>query len=198
MIDVNVESKDEEKIEEEECQCNEESEETEETCDCNEETCDSETEDEKADYKVYGKETAEEAKNVAEKMLNEVYSTFKAKQKDWNKTLEEYKANKPAADLLEYEDSLIIKMDLPRVSKEDISITMCPESIEITVEFPDELEDDEEVKVLRKERCVGVTKNIIPIPVEIKVEEVGATFENNELTLTLPKVQPKKVEVEIV
>ena len=131
-------------------------------------------------------------------MLNDVYATFKSKQKEWNKTFEEYTANKPLIDLFEYDDCLVLKIDLPRVKKDDISITMAPDSIEITAEFPSIEDENKEVKILRRERCTGRTKNIIPIPVDVKVEDVSASFENFELVVTLPKVKPKKVDVEIV
>lgn len=171
------------------------SEETEAT---EEESTEEATENEEFDYKVYGKETVEETKNIAEKMLNDVVSTLKARQSEWNKTLEEYKANKPAVDLFEYEDNLVIKLDAPRVSKEDISVKMSTDTIEIEIDFPDCIADDEEVKVLRKERCSGKTKNIIPLPVEVDLKEVNASFEDNELTITLPKIRGKKVDVEIL
>jgi HSP20 family protein len=164
-----------------------------------EETSEEATENEEFDYKVYGKETVEETKSVAEKMFNDVISTLKARQNEWNKTLEEYKANKPAVDLLEYEDNLVIKLDAPRVSKEDISVKMSTEAIEIEIDFPEcNISDEEEVKVLRKERCSGKTKNIIPLPVEVDLKEVNASFEDNELTIVLPKIRGKKVDVEIL
>ena len=132
-------------------------------------------------------------------MFNDVISTLKARQNEWNKTLEEYKANKPAVDLLEYEDNLVIKLDAPRVSKDDISVKMSTEAIEIEIDFPEcNISDDEEVKVLRKERCSGKTKNIIPLPVEVDLKEVNASFEDNELTIVLPKIRGKKVDVEIL
>ena len=200
MENVYVDSKKdkEEKIEETET-----IEETTEKCDetiQEEETTEKEqkTEDEEFEYKVYGKETVEETKNIAEKMFNDVVSTLKSRQSEWNKTLEEYKANKPAVDLLEYEDNLVIKLDAPRVSKDDISVKMSTESIEIEIDFPDCISEEEDVKVLRKERCSGKTKNIIPLPVEVDLKEVQASFEDNELTITLPKIRGKKVDVEIL
>ena len=51
---------------------------------------------------------------------------------------------------------------------------------------------------LRKERCSGKTKNIIDLPVEVDIKEVNASFKDNELTITLPKIRGKKVDVEIV
>jgi HSP20 family protein len=147
---------------------------------------------------VENNETVEETKNMAEKMINDVVDALKSKQTDWNKTLTEYKSKKPSVDLLEYEDELVIKVDLPRVSKEDVNVKMSNEAVEIEVDFPDEYESEEDVKILRRERCSGKTKNLIPLPVEVEVQEVQASFEDHVLTVSLPKVKPKKVDVEIV
>lgn len=189
---------------EEECVCDEESEEececgakTEEDCECESE--EDTTEDKKNfDYKVYGKETVEETKNMAEKMLNDVVATLKSKQSDWNQILDEYKTKKPSVDMLDYEDDLVVKVDLPRVTKDAINVKMSNESIEIEVDFPDEYESEENVKVLRRERCSGKTKNIILLPVEVDIQEVKASFDDYVLTITLPKIKGKKVDVEIV
>ncbi|MDO5825452.1 MAG: hypothetical protein BZ137_03845 [Methanosphaera sp. rholeuAM130] len=182
---------------EEECGCGAESE---EECECeSDEEAQEESEDKKEfDYKVYGKETVEETKVMAEKMINDVISTLKGKQSDWNQVLAEYKIKKPAVDLLEFEDDLVIKVDIPRVDKDAVNVKMSNEAVEIEVEFPDEYEDEENVKILRRERCTGKTKNIIPLPVEVDIQEVNASFEDHVLTITLPKIKGRKVDVEIV
>ncbi len=210
MKSVYVDSKDdkeEEIIEEteeiEETIAADETDETDETVEETEETTDETSEDketeekEEFDYKTYGKETVEETKNIAEKMFNDVVNTLKSTQSEWNKTLEDYKANKPAVDIFEFDEDLVIKLDAPHVSKEDISIKMSTDYVEIEIEFP-ECDCEEDVKVLRKERCSGKTKNVIPLPVEVDINEVKAKFEDSELTLTLPKIKGKKVDVEIV
>ncbi|WP_455646158.1 Hsp20/alpha crystallin family protein [Methanosphaera sp.] len=193
MADVNINS---EEINEEE-----KTENVEETIDENtetsEENTEKKTEKNQFNYKAYGKEAAGEARENAKKLVDDFYSAFKSMQGDWNKTIDEYRTNKPAADLLEYEDKLVIKMDLPRVSKEDVSVKMSTEAVYVEVEFPEESEE-EDVKVLRKERCSGKTKSVIPLPVEIEVDDVKASFEDNELTITLPKEKIREVDVEIV
>ena len=54
---------------EEECCCNDEEKNADEECCCDGEEKTSENESEEFDYKVYGKETVEETKNIAEKQL---------------------------------------------------------------------------------------------------------------------------------
>ena len=125
-------------------------------------------------------------------------STLKAKQDDFNETINEYKTNKPPVDVLEYPEEIVIKTDLPRVTKEDINIQMNSEVVEIEVNFPDEEETDDDVKVIRKERCAGLTKIGIVLTAEVDFKDVKATFEDQVLTLKLPKVKGKKVDVEIL
>ncbi|MBQ6220281.1 MAG: Hsp20/alpha crystallin family protein [Methanosphaera sp.] len=210
MNNVYVDAKDEkedEKIEAEETtetmeetteETTEEAEETTEETEETQSSSESSEEEKEFDYKVYGKETVEETKNIAEKMFNDVVASLKTKQDEWNKTFEEYKANKPAVDLLECPDNLVIKLDAPRAKKEDVSVKMSTDSVEIIIGFPDYLEDEEDVKVLRRERCFGQTKNIIPLPVDVDIKEVKATFKDEELTIIIPKIKGKKVDVEIV
>ena len=208
MVNRYVDSKDkkeeevidvESEVEETKCDCQDEAEADEEVeAEADEETEADEEAEEKFDYRVYGKETVEETKNMAENFFNDVVNTLKSKQTEWNKTIADYTSNKPSADLYEYEDELIIKVDLPRVEKENIDIKMSTESVEIEAEFPDDLEDESDVKILRRERCSGKTKTIVYLPVEVDIKDVKASFEDYVLTITLPKIHGKKVDVEIV
>jgi HSP20 family protein len=157
-----------------------------------------EDKNEEFDYRVYGQQAADDAKGAAEKLFNDIMSTLKAKQDDFNETINEYKANKPPVDVLEYPEELVIKADLPRVNKENINIQMNTEVVEIEVNFPEESEADEDVKIIRKERCNGLTKIGVILTAEVDLKDVKATFEDQVLTLRLPKVKGKKVDVEIV
>ncbi len=217
IIDIEAESKDvedntedqktEQDTTDESCD-DSEKEETNETSDSEtDETTDSETDEttdkekeerERFNYRTYGKQTSDEARGMAEKMLSDVYTTLRSRQSDWNQSLEEYRSKKPLVDFLEYPDRLELKMDLPRVKKDDIDLKMSPDSIEIIVNFPETIDKTEKVKVIRKERCTGQTKTLIDIPAEIDLNKVEATFENNVLSLVMPKVAGKKVDVEIV
>ncbi len=162
------------------------------------ESTENSSEDEDFEYKSYGKEATEEARKTAEKVLGDIISTLKTKQNEFNKTVEGFKANKPPVDVFGTDEDLIIKIDLPRVTKDDISVKISTESVEIDVDFPDDLEEYDEVKILRKDRCSGLTKTIIPLPEEVDINEVSADFKNNVLTITLPKIKGRKVDVEIV
>ncbi|MDO5852116.1 MAG: Hsp20/alpha crystallin family protein [Methanobacteriaceae archaeon] len=141
-------------------------------------------------------ESAEEAKSIAEKMINDMVTTLKTKQNDFNKTISEMKTTKPAVDVYESEEYVLVKLDIPRVNKEDITINTNGNSLEIITNFPEE-EICDELKAIKKERCSGTTKNIIVLPAEIDTNKVEASFKEQVLTITLYKPESSKTAVEI-
>lgn len=156
-------------------------------------------EDINIEYEVYGKEVHDEAKKTVDSILGDIFSNLKSKQNEFNKTVEDLKSNKPAFDVLTTTENLIIKVDLPRITKDDLDVKISTEAVEIDANFPDDMEEyDDNIKILRRNRCSGLTKTIIPLPEEVAINEVKADFENNVLTITVPKIKGRKVDVEIV
>jgi HSP20 family protein len=134
----------------------------------------------------------------AEKLLNDIMNTIKIKQVEVGKTLSDYTTalQKPAADIMETNDSIIIKIDLPAVKKEDIEIGIAGESIDIMAKFEEESED-EDINYIQKERSYGETTRTITLPSEIKVKEVSAKFQDSVLTIKLPKIEKEVHKIDI-
>jgi HSP20 family protein len=134
----------------------------------------------------------------AEKLLNDIMNTIKNKQEEVGKTLSDYTTalQKPAADIMETNDSIIIKIDLPAVKKEDIEIGIAGESIDIMAKFEEESED-EDINYIQKERSYGETKRTIKLPSEIKVKEASARFQDSVLTIKLPKIEKEVHKIDI-
>jgi HSP20 family protein len=132
----------------------------------------------------------------AEKLLNDIMNTIKVKQVEVGKTLSDYTTalQKPPADVIETNDSIIIKIDLPGVAKEDIDIGIAGESIDIMAKFEEERVD---INYIQKERSYGETKRIIKLPSEIKVEEASAKFKDSILTINLPKIEKEVHKINI-
>ena len=143
-------------------------------------------------------EEAGKKKTQAEKMLNDIMNTIKVKQVEVGKTLSNYTTalQKPPADVIETSDSVLIKIDLPGVAKEDIDIGIAGESIDITAKFEEESEG-EEINYIQKERSYGETKRTIKLPSEIKVKEASAKFQGSVLTIKLPKIQKEVHKINI-
>ena len=141
------------------------------------------------------KGNAENTRKQAEKKINEFISTLKDKQEEFGKTISDYTSvDKPLTDVINTENSIIIKADLPLVKKEDISVNITEDSIEIVAKFE---EQNENLDFIKRERNYGVTSRTIPLPVKIEVKKASAKFLNSVLTVELPKIQEEKIKVKI-
>jgi HSP20 family protein len=141
------------------------------------------------------KENAENKRRKAENMFNEFITTLKDKQEDFGKAITDYTSSeKPLVDIINTENTIILKADLPNIKKEDVSVNITEDSVEIMAEFDDA---DENNTFIIKERNYGKTTRIIALPEIINVKKVSAKFLNGVLTVELPKVQEEKIRVDI-
>jgi len=140
----------------------------------------------------------EEEKTRTENMLSDIVNTIKEKQEELGKSLSDYTTTfqKPLADVMETENSIIVITDLPGVKKEDIDIDISEDSIDITAKFEDEI-DEEGANYIKKERSYGETKRSISLPAQINVKEATAKFNDSILTVNLPKLMEEKHKVDI-
>jgi HSP20 family protein len=130
-------------------------------------------------------------RGVAEQMFNDMVSTIREKQEELEKAVADYTSNvpaKPVMDVIEDEENLIVKTDLPGVKKEDIKIDITEDTLEITANFQEETEV-EDVNYIKRERRYGEATRLMKLPAKILINESTAKFENGVLTVTLPKLE---------
>jgi HSP20 family protein len=141
------------------------------------------------------KENAEKTRKQAESKINEFISSLKDKQEEFGKTIADYTAgDKLLTDVINTDNSIIIKTDLPPLTKEDIKVNITEDSVEIVAKFEDK---DENLEFIKNERNYGETVRTIQLPVIIDVKKVSASFADSVLTIELPKVQEEKINVKI-
>jgi HSP20 family protein len=141
------------------------------------------------------KANAEKTRKQAESKINEFISSLKDKQEEFGKAIADYTAGeKLLTDVINTENSIIIKTDLPTLTKEDVNVNITEDSVEIIAIFEDE---DENLEFIKKERSYGEIARIIPLPVKIEVKKASASFVDSVLTIDLPKVQDQKINVKI-
>lgn len=136
----------------------------------------------------------EKRRLMAEKMMEDMIKNMREMQKEFEKKIAEYAENIPeklSMDVMETDDAIIIKTDLPGVKKEDINIELTENTISISAVFEEEVEI-EEADFIKKERKYGEAKREMRLPEKIRVEDAKAKFENGVLTVELPKVEVKK------
>jgi HSP20 family protein len=156
------------------------------------------------------KETIEKhlklGKDIAGKVVNDVGTTIddavlnlKSFGKDFDSKIKEYKDNisKISVDLLDSGDYFCLKADLPGVDKETVNVEVDDKDLTISayfIGFGDEL-NDEEQEFLIKGRNFGLVKKRIALPIKVKSDEIKAELNDGVLSLTLPKTETTKVDI---
>jgi HSP20 family protein len=105
----------------------------------------------------------------------------------------------PAVDILETEDALTLKADLPDVKTEDVDIRV--ENGTLTLRGNRKFEKDAAVKGYHRiERGYGDFVRSFALPPSVENDKVSAEYKNGVLTITLPKkeaAKPRQIKVEI-
>ena len=101
----------------------------------------------------------------------------------------------PVTDLSETDKSVIARMEIPGVNKEDIDLKVNDDKIEVKVEQKEETEDEDKEKGYYRyeSRCKSFYRSI-PLPTEVNADKAEAEYKNGVLTVEIPKKEPQKIE----
>jgi HSP20 family protein len=139
-------------------------------------------------------------RSMAEQMFKDMMKTIREKQEELEKALAVYTAaepEKPTMDVIDTDEKIVVKTDLPGVKKEDIKIDLTEDSLAIEAKFEEESEV-KEADYVRKERRYGEAKRSMILPAKVKTDEATAKFEDGVLTIELPKIEKKEtIKVDI-
>jgi HSP20 family protein len=104
----------------------------------------------------------------------------------------------PQVEAFEREGKLIVRADLPGLTKDDINVDVTNDAIKIRGERRQQKEENEE-GYYRSERSYGSFYREIPLPSGVNPEEAYATFRNGvlEITMPAPARQPSSRRIEI-
>ena len=106
----------------------------------------------------------------------------------------------PAMDVYEESDEVVVKTEIPGLSKDDIEVNLSDSTLTITGEKKREKEVEEE-NYYRCERSFGSFSRTVELPSHVKTEQAKATFKDGVLEVRLPKTEdakrkPIKVQVQ--
>jgi HSP20 family protein len=105
----------------------------------------------------------------------------------------------PAVDILETENELVLKADVPGVEQKDIDIQL--ENGTLTLKGERKFEREEKNKGFhRMERSHGSFVRYFTVPDTVDAEHVRAEYANGVLSVTLPKkeiAKPKAIKVQV-
>jgi len=94
----------------------------------------------------------------------------------------------PPLDVYDHDDSVVVRVDLPGVKKEDIEISVVENTLTIKGTKTAETTDGPS----HSERFYGAYSRSLTIPSKIAADDVKATYKDGVLEVTLPKLPESK------
>jgi HSP20 family protein len=106
----------------------------------------------------------------------------------------------PSVDVFEEGDGVVVKAELPGMSREDIDVKVTDNIVTISGEKKKE-EKIEKKNFYRMERSYGSFSRSFRLPTEVQAEKASAKFKGGVLEIRIPKSEEakkkeKKVKVE--
>lgn len=105
----------------------------------------------------------------------------------------------PVVDIEEDNDKIMVKAEIPGMTREDIKVSVQGNLLTITGERKQENETKNKT-FHRIERSYGRFSRMITLPTDVDADKVKANYKDGILNIALPKpesVKPKHIDVEI-
>jgi len=106
----------------------------------------------------------------------------------------------PSIDVFERENDVVVKAELPGISKGDLEVSVTDDQVTISGEKKAE-EKVEKKDYYRLERSYGSFSRAVRLPTEIVAEQAKASFKDGVLEICIPKTEAakkkaRKIEIE--
>jgi HSP20 family protein len=128
-----------------------------------------------------------DSKRFIDQMLEDTACTIESIKNDIEKSIVDY-TFVPGKDIIETDDTIIIRIDLAGVKKENIKIDLTESKLKVKAEF----EDEHLEEVLGFNRRPTLIRRTVRFPKKVIAEEADAKFENGLLTVEVPKLEKKE------
>jgi HSP20 family protein len=97
----------------------------------------------------------------------------------------------PSVDVVDRENEVVVKAEVPGVDKKDLDISVGEDSVTIKGETRHE-EKEEKGDYYRREISSGSFSRTVPLPATVDGSKAKANFQDGVLELTIPKVEKAK------
>lgn len=128
-----------------------------------------------------------DSKAVIDKMLEDTSKTIESIKNDIEKTIVDY-TFVPGKDIIETDDSIIVRVDLAGIKKENIELNLTETNLKVKADFEDELIGE----VRGNNRRPTLIRRTVRFPRKVCPDEAEAKFENGLLTVEVPKLEKKQ------
>lgn len=107
----------------------------------------------------------------------------------------------PAMNVWKDDDGIVVKADLPGLNAESLDVAVEGQVLTVGGSYEDDLVEDENSKIHRRERATGKFARTIQLPYDVDAGTANATYANGVLTVKLSRPEehkPKKITVQAV
>ena len=94
-------------------------------------------------------------------------------------------------DLIDRDDEILIKAELPGVKKDDLDVTLTDDVLTIKASTQHE-EEEEKGEYHRREISRGEFQRTLKLPENVDVDKAKTSFKDGVLELKIPKEKPAK------
>ena len=105
---------------------------------------------------------------------------------------------RPRMDLIETDEAYRLHLDMPGMSRDELTISYQDNELVISGERTS-AQTDEDEEFVRVERSFGQFRRAFTLPRTVNAEDISATYDNGVLTVTVPKaetVKPRRIEIQ--
>lgn len=125
------------------------------------------------------------------RLFEEAFSPAPAREGTWTRSWE------PAVDIFETDDAILLKVEVPGIGKEQVSIEVKDGMLTLSGERKFEKEVNEE-QYHRVERSYGAFHRTFTLPSSVDADRVEASLRDGVLEIRLPKreeAKPRQIAV---
>lgn len=124
------------------------------------------------------------------------FSLMKSLRRDWP-SFPEFELKSPKVDVIERDNNIIVKAEIPGINKKDLDISVSENSVTIKGETKSETKEEKD-NYIHSEIRKGSVLRTVPLPCPVNADKASAKFSDGVLELTLPKAEEsKKRKIEI-
>ncbi|NOY62734.1 MAG: Hsp20/alpha crystallin family protein [Gammaproteobacteria bacterium] len=110
---------------------------------------------------------------------------------EWSELGAPFEGRTPKVDVVERDDSIVVRAELPGVDRDNLDISLTEDSVTISATTKQE-STKEEGDYHRREISQGTFSRTVALPAAVQGDQAKASFKDGVLELVLPKAAPAK------
>lgn len=134
----------------------------------------------------------EEMDRMFESMLPRGWMRPMWERPAWGEMMAGMEARFPKMDVLDKEEEIVVRAELPGLTKDELDITLMGDSLTIKGQTRHEKKEEEKGRYHRREISSESFERCITLPAAVDAARAKSSFKDGVLELTLPKLEKVK------